>query len=307
MEAYPNASDPPDVPRTSLIIPSRNRPELLLATVRSILQGDEIPSELIVVDQSDAPHSTLTTLGTDRACKIRYLRTESVGVSRARNIGIGAARYDILAFTDDDVAVTTTWFGALVRSLRRAGPQAVISGRVLPGIVQKRGGFVPSTKTDENRTEYAGRVGEDVLYTGNMALFRSTLTQIGGFDERLGPGTFFPAAEDNDLGFRLLEAGYRIIYEPRAVLYHRAWRSADDYIPLNWRYGRGQGGYYAKHISIKDRHMLWRMCSDILRRTFKLVDRSWRRPREACGRAAFISGVIFGTIHWAWTHRRVYR
>ena len=63
---------------------------------------------------------------------------------------------------------------------------------------------------------YEGRIGTDVLAGGHMATFRSLLRTVGGFDERLGPGLNFPAAEDNDLGFRMLETGYRILYVPEA-------------------------------------------------------------------------------------------
>jgi len=298
-----DSSTPASLPSTSLIIPSRNRPELLLATVRSILEGDEIPTELIIVDQSDARDPTLTTLATDCSCEIRYLWTESVGVSRARNIGIAAAQHNILAFTDDDIAVTSTWFGALIRALLCAGPRGVVSGRVLPSIVQKRGGFVPSTKTDEDRSVYAGRVGEDVLFTNNAAMFRSAIDEVGKFDVRLGPGSVFSNAEDNDLGFRLLEAGYRIIYVPEAVLYHRAWRDERDYLPLRWSYGRGQGAYYAKHLSLTDRYMLWRMLGHVKNHALGFIHRVRRQRHLAYGDAVYLLGFFSGAIRWLLTQR----
>jgi GT2 family glycosyltransferase len=67
-------------------------------------------------------------------------------------------------------------------------------------------------------------VGKDVLWGNNIAIQRSAIVKVGAFDERFGAGSNFPSSEDNDLGFRLLEAGYRIIYMPKATLYHRAWR-----------------------------------------------------------------------------------
>ena len=129
--------------------------------------------------------------------------------------------------------------------------------------------------------------------------------RVGQFDERLGPGTPFPAAEDNDLGFRILEAGYRIIYEPRAVLYHRAWRTERDYVRLRWSYGRGQGGYYAKHASLKDRYMLERMVRDILCRLGQAPRRLWRKqPDKIVSDGLYVLGVVSGAIEWLWTQRR---
>jgi GT2 family glycosyltransferase len=294
---------PASLPASSLIIPSRNRPELLLAAVRSILQGDDIPTELIIIDQSDAPSTALATLTTDRACKIRYLWTKSVGASRARNAGIAAAQHDILAFTDDDVTVTSTWFGALIRALLCAGPRAVVTGRVLAAMAQTPGSFAPSTKADENPVVYAGRIGEDVLFSNNAAMFRSAIKEVGDFDVRLGPGGPFSNAEDNDLGFRLLEAGYRIVYVPDAVLHHRPWRNERDYLPLRWSYGHGQGAYYAKHLSLTDRYMLWRMVRQVKNHALGFAWRIRRQRRLAYGDAIYLLGFFSGTLRWLLTQR----
>src|SRR5439155_23952935 len=105
-----------------------------------------------------------------------------------------------------------------------AGPRTIATGRVLSTAPETPGGFAPSTKIEEASIVYEGRVGKDVLWGNNMAMYRSAIAPIGGFDERLGVGSHFPSSEDNDLGFRLLEAGYRFIYVPEAVLYHWYWQ-----------------------------------------------------------------------------------
>ena len=298
---------PGKVPNASLVIPSRGRSTLLRATVESILQGDQVPAELIVVDQSDTPDPALSTLTTERACRFRYLWTPIAGVSRARNTGIAAAEHEILVFTDDDVAVTPSWFGELVRALLRAGPRAAVSGQVLPGPAQTRGGFVPSTKVDKNAAVYEGRVGKDVLFSNNMAMFRSAIDEVGNFDERLGPGAPFLAAEDNDLGFRLLEAGYRIFYVPEAVLYHLAWRTERDYLPLRWSYGYGQGAYYAKHLSLTDRYMLWRMVRHIRGHAREFAREALHRRRFASDHAVYVLGMVSGATKWVLTQLMVRR
>src|SRR6266542_3230353 len=101
------------LPPSSLIISSRNRPQMLRETIQSILAGEEVPAEIVIVDQSDAPDERLHSLETDRLCTIRYLWTQSIGLSRANNEGIACARNDLIAFTHDDVMVTPTWFGSL--------------------------------------------------------------------------------------------------------------------------------------------------------------------------------------------------
>ena len=292
-----NAGTPANLPATSLIICSRNRPEMRYEAIESILQGNEVPTELIVIDQSDVSHPTLAALTTNRPCELRYFWMQSVGLSRANNQGITTARHDLLVFTHDDILVTPTWFGSLVRSLINAGTRAVVTGRVLPATAETSSNFAPSTKSDEVAATYEGRIGIDVLFPMNMAMYSSAIDEIGKFDECLGPGTCFPAAEDNDLGFRLLEAKYRIIYVPEAILYHRAWRTDQDYIPLRWSYGRGQGAYYAKYLSLKDRYMLWR----IIQAT-RLVR---HQRRFAYSHAIFVLGLLSGAAQWLLTQRRL--
>lgn len=299
-----NSRLPSGLPAASLIVCSRNRPEMLAETVASILQGNDIPSELIIIDQSNIPHPDLSTLASDRACEIRYLWTRSVGLSRANNAGISAARHNILAFTHDDVLVTPAWFGSIVRALLDAGKYGVVTGRVLPTEAATPGGFALSTKISMAPAVYQGRIGEDVLYPMNMAMYRSAIDEVGGFDTRLGPGTPFPAAEDNDLGFRLLEAGYRISYVPGAVLYHLAWRSENDCLALRWSYARGQGAYYAKFLSLRDRYMMWRMITSIRNKAFGFALQAPRYPRRAYGEAVYLLGLLSGAAQWLLTQRK---
>lgn len=291
------------LPPASLIICSRNRPKLLSETITSILEGESVPAEIVIVDQSEKRDDVLANLQTDRACDLRYIWTHTVGLSRANNLGIAAACYDILVFTHDDVSVTSGWFGTLVGALLQTDPRSVVTGQVRLSEEAQSGGFQITLKVDQMGSVYMGRLMRDVLYPLNMAMYRTTIKDVGLFDERLGPGTPFPAAEDNDFGFRLLEAGYRIAYIPEAMLYHRAWRQQRDYVPLRWNYGVGRGGFYAKHLHLHDRYMLWRMVHDV-RNHFIQSLHSFRRERQrAQGDAALAMGIVYGSLRWLTTRR----
>jgi GT2 family glycosyltransferase len=289
---------PLNLPPTSLTICSRNRPKLLIECVQSVLHGDNVPTELVIVDQSDAPEETLAALKTDRDCRIRYLSTQTVGVGRARNAAIAAAQHDIIVLIDDDEVVTVDWFGTLVRALIISGQRSVVTGKVLSTEAEAPDGFAPSTKADENPAVYEGRTGEDVLYTGNMALYRSALDEVGMYDGRLGPGTSFPGAEDNDFAFRLLEAGYRIIYVPEAIVYHSAWRSDRDYLALRWSYARGQGAFFAKYLSLRDRYMLSRMVKSLKDHLLGFARCLPHQRRLAYGNAIYVLGLLTAAIQW---------
>jgi GT2 family glycosyltransferase len=317
----------PDATGTSLIICSRDRPELLASVVDSILEGDEVPDELLVVDQSVAPHPTLATFASPR-CVFRYLHSATVGLSRSRNIAVAAASHEIIVFTDDDVLVPPTWFGTLVRAFRDAGPRTVVTGRVLAAAPQSEGAFAPSLHPGTERVVHAGRVHEDPLATFNIAFHRSAHAEVGGFDDRLGPGTRFRAAEDNDFGHRLLEAGYRIVFEPEALVYHRSWRDDRAYVALRHGCGRGQGAFFAKHLALDDRYMLRRTIGTLARHLLRLASIAWvegratagawcparrrggrpARPvprQQAAGEAAWIVGFVTGFLEWVVTMRRL--
>lgn len=273
--------------------------------MESILAGEQVPTEILVVDQSDAPDPQLAAAEPARGCEIVYRLSRTRGASAARNEGIGAARTDLLVFVDDDVLVTPTWLVRLVSSVVDRGPRSVVTGQVRAGEPEVAGGFAPSLITDEQPTVYEGRVGNDILFSGNMAMFRGAVDEVGLFDERIGPGTrrFPGGGEDNDFCYRLLEAGYRIVYEPRAVIYHRAWRAPDDYVRLRWRYGRGQGGFYGKHLGLRDRHVLWRLTRDSGSLCWRLLRDAPRRPRVAAGHAAFLVGLLSAVVEWTITQR----
>jgi GT2 family glycosyltransferase len=284
----------------SVIIASRERPALLGDAVNSVLAGEDVPAELIVVDQSRRPHPTLSVASHDANVKVNYVWSHSTGLSRGRNLGIAAAKFEVLVFIDDDVIVSTTWLGVLMRSVSSAAPRGVVTGQVRPTQPEVHGGFAPSTKVEQRQITYAGRSNLGVLFPNNAALPRSAFSEVGLFDERLGAGSTYPSSEDNDLCFRLLEAGYRIHYDPEAVVYHRAWRSRRAFLPLRWQYGRGQGAYYAKHFRAHDAFMLRQFIAEGRRHITRMATLR-HEPLQSLGEAAFVGGMLLGAAQWLLT------
>jgi GT2 family glycosyltransferase len=292
----------------SLIIPSRGRARLLRQAVDSVLRGEAVPNEIVIVDQSTEADRALARLVTDRPCVLRYLHSRSRGVSAARNEGVHAASGLVLLFIDDDIVVAATWLTEITEALRQAGRRAVVTGRVLP--LGSEQGFAPSTKEDAARVEYVGRLDRDVLYSGNMGMHRGVFAQVGEFDERLGIGSRFRAATDNDFGFRLLEAGFRIAYVPNAVVYHVAWRHARAEWRVRWDYGVGQGAFYAKHLTAAEGHVARRLVRDLRRHAARMAKGVRRDRRLARLEAVYLAGVGTGLARWLLTEtagRRLHR
>jgi GT2 family glycosyltransferase len=282
----------------SVIVPSRGRPQLLVETVDSILAGDELPAEIVVVDQSDAENPALATRAAEPGSILRYMwRPKVVGVSAARNEACRLARERVLVFTDDDVFVASDWLRTMVGHVLD-DPDALVSGRVLPAERDRPDGFAPSCKESEEPKTYEDRVWDDVLFSNNMAFSREVYDTLGPFDERLGVGAPYRAATDNDYGFRALEAGYRVRYVPGAVVYHRAWRPTSALPGLMWNYGVGQGATLTKHASRRDRYTLIRLSVSLLRRLRGALAAIGKDRDQALADAAYAAGLVYGALRW---------
>jgi GT2 family glycosyltransferase len=91
----------------------------------------------------------------------------------------------------------------------------------------------------------------DIGSGNNFAVKREWLNQIGGNDERLGPGSPGKGAVDMDLFYRLLQAGARLRYEPELVVYH-ARTSKEGRISRRIPYGYGMGACCRMWLLQKD-------------------------------------------------------
>ena len=214
--------------RLSVVIPTRDRPGLLSGCLAA-LQPQLLPGdELRVVDSA----------GRLPVRAPNVLRVEVPGTSRARNAGWRASSGDVVAFLDDDVRVCSDWRTALPAAL--AGV-AFVCGRVdVPPEQRSRERpvavtpDVPETLLDARSTHLLG-------VSANLVVRRDVLQAVGGFDERLGPGTWFAAAEDLELLDRLVAAGHVGRYAPSLLAFHEQWRSRRDLLRLDWGYGKGAG------------------------------------------------------------------
>jgi GT2 family glycosyltransferase len=283
-------------PVISVIVPTRNRPDLAVACVRSILAQEGDPAfELILADQSDEPG---TSEGARKAAgndsRLTILRVDGVGRSRALNAGIDAARGAWIAVLDDDCRPRPGWLAALRAEIESAGDRAVVVGRVVPGAAAPGRGEPPAILDEPDPREVRGRVDRDWIHP-NLAFPRGAIKAIGLYDERLGVGTRLPGGEDNDWGYRLLRAGWRILYRPSPVVEHEAWRSVAERAALKRAYGLGQGGFYAKHLARGDGFIAWRLARDLARQGGGAAIAAMRgRGSEVRGDLAYLAGLFAG-------------
>ncbi len=186
----------------SVVVPTKDRPALLAATLRSICAQEDASIEVVVVDDGsadpDAVPALVARLADDR---IRVLRHPvPAGVGAARNRGLAATTGSRVAFCDDDDLWAPDKLVKQLAALDRTGRSWAYAGAVdigRSGAVAKGG---PPPLPD---TVVATLPKANVIPGGCSGVLadRTLLTKVGGFDEGLGP------CADWDLWLRLLAVG----------------------------------------------------------------------------------------------------
>ncbi|MBV9412272.1 MAG: glycosyltransferase [Acidimicrobiia bacterium] len=231
-----------DVSGLSVVVPTRNRPHLLARCLESVSASLRAGDELIVAD-SGGPDATIDAMTAD--AKARHVRSRP-GASYQRNLGAFDANHEIVAFVDDDVRVAPGWAAAIANAFAAHPEVAFVTGRLDVPDEQRGYGRPVSVKDEPEPATLTPSMGGTLGHSANMAVRRSAFERVGGFDERLGPGAAFRAAEDGDLIDRLFAAGYVGRYEPAVLGWHDQWRTRNDLVRLEWSYGIGQGARLAR-------------------------------------------------------------
>ena len=228
----------------SVIIATLDRPDSLRRCLDALLSGEVLPTEVIIVDQSydDATRLVIEN-HRDSGVRVIYRRKQQRNASASRNVAINDTSCSIVAVSDDDCIPDQRWIAAIERTFDSPAAPDAMTGRVLAQGPDKPGLFATSLRESTTRTEFNGQMAPWVVGTGgNFAAKREWLNRVGGYDERLGPGSPGRAAEDIDLFYRLLRAGATIRFEPDALIYHER-KNKSGRMASRWNYGFGTGAF----------------------------------------------------------------
>jgi cellulose synthase/poly-beta-1,6-N-acetylglucosamine synthase-like glycosyltransferase len=281
--------------RVAVVVASRDRPHQLEGCLRSLRAALRPEDEAIVVDsasRSDRTQRVAESMG------LRVVRCTRRGASRARNAGIHATTAPVIAFTDDDCVVDHGWTAAIERGFEDPST-GFVGGRIIPDVPTK---LTIAVSVDEQpRSFVRGDDAGALCHGANLAVRRTALEAIQGFDEALGAGAPFHGAEDEDVVWRMLSLGWSGRYVPDALVTHRQWRTLGDSLRLQFAYGIGTGAFAMKIARVEGppgrtllRNRLWQTG----------MAHSWRNLRAGYESGALAdlfktAGVIVGALRGA--------
>lgn len=228
-------------PKVSIIIPVKRINDYIHESMDYVLNLDYPSFEVLIFpDERDRVHSWPKT---------RIIASGKVGPAEKRDLALKYASGKILAFLDDDAYPEPDWLKKMVPLFRDNNVAGVGGPAITPqsdGILQKvsgaifesylGGGFV------RNRYLSIGKKKEiDDWPTVNFLVWREVFKEIGGFNCAYWPG------EDTKLCLDFLEAGYKIIYEPRGVVYHHRRSSLFKHFQQIGNYALHRGFFAKKY------------------------------------------------------------
>jgi len=153
---------------------------------------------------------------------------QSLGASAARNIGIRVAQGDVLAFLDDDAVADQNWVENLVDSYKELQAMAV-GGKILPLWLPAKPAYFPEELYWLVGATHKGFAEDAVVevrnvFASNMSFRKEVFEQVGFFNESLGfsnQGKSYVQGSEAEFALRMTsKLGKRVIYNPRAVVYH---------------------------------------------------------------------------------------
>jgi GT2 family glycosyltransferase len=251
------------VPSVTIAICTKDRPDELAGLLMSLQTSIAVALrrnaalEIVVIDNAPSDDRSrqmaLSFPGT------RYTLEPKPGLNFARNRAVLEANGDWVVFMDDDVSADAGWLDGLLDAAVAYADAGCITGLVLPLeletdaqiLFEKGGGFRKGFQRAVYRPFSEGKpfypCFPGLFGTGaNMAVRRNVVRELGGFDDALDTGAPLPGGGDLDMFYRTIRAGYTLVYEPSALVFHRHRRKMKELRLQYWSWGLGFMSFAAK-------------------------------------------------------------
>lgn len=155
---------------------------------------------------------------------------KKISIAEQRNVGVSLSSGEVIVFIDSSCVPTTGWLDLLID--RYHSGELIVAGPVIPS----------DPKVVNN---ISARLSETSSYimecpTANVLIAKEVFDSVGRFDERFDYGS------DTDFMWRARKKGFKILFEPKAVVTHD-WGTYSQQLKRAYNYGRGRMRLYLKH------------------------------------------------------------
>lgn len=224
----------------SIIIPTINRAESLALTLASIAQQAmvDVDYDIVIVDNGSTDHTASVSaqaIASYHTHSIRYIYDPIPGLLTGRHRGALETEAELLVFVDDDIDAAPCWLQAIVETFADPSIQ-LVGGRNLPRYEAEPPAWIDGFR---HSTSYGGwalghlslldlgnqilEIDASYIWGLNFAIRRQALFDLGGFHPDNIPDHLqhFQGDGESGLTMKAKQRGYRAVYQPRALIYHR--------------------------------------------------------------------------------------
>jgi O-antigen biosynthesis protein len=229
---------PSAIPMVSVVICAYNAERTMRPCLESLRKLEYPNYEVVIVD--DGSSDTTAEISMDFP-EFRLIRQANKGLSVARNVGMHAARGEIIAYTDSDCVVDPHWLTLMVRAMEEGGFDGCGGPNLSPheeGRVEACCAASPGAPchvlVSDSRAEH--------LAGCNMIFTKAALLKVGGFDP-----IFRTAGDDVDVCWRMIDAGFTLGFAPAAFVWHFRRNTIKAYYGQQRGYGRAEALLYPRY------------------------------------------------------------
>lgn len=286
------------------VICTHNRTDLLQRALESLHAQSLMAAEILVVDNAPSDRRTRSLIA-EQFPTVVYVCEPTPGLNFARNRALSETARSIVAFMDDDAVADRDWISRTAAVFAESDRIAICTGRVkayrleteAQYLFEAQGGFDRGATRihmprDANQLRMHGLRAPLIAWSiaigvgASMAVRRSAVSMMGNFDEALDLGAALPGGGDVDIIWRTLDAGFEVVYEPRAIVLHEHRRDLQGVYTqilghrraeiafLTKSYRSAQGGGRLVILAF----LIWRLLKPALRLLGRLTGRNEPLP-----------------------------
>lgn len=219
-----------DWPFFSIVVCSYNGSLTIRECLQGLMKLNYPFYEVIVIDDG----STDKTAQIAAEFDVKLISTPNKGLSAARNLGALEAKGEIISYIDDDAIPDSEWLLYLAATFNDCYYAAVGGPNIAPHDVSFIADCVDHSPGAPSHVLITDVEAEHIPGC-NFSIRKSALAKLGGFDTQ-----FIAAGDDVDMCWRIIEAGWKIGFNPGAMVWHHRRRTAKSYWKQQLGYGKAE-------------------------------------------------------------------